>query len=246
MRLIEPCCAPRHFMFLRDAIGQNGKTKFHGYGDLSLTEMLPAILTRYSETTMMIVAPSIPDQAADIISRWLRKQWARMDGRGKINCLSKLTIIAGLSAAKSPIASEWLKNNPFGSRLELINRAQDDTALLLPDIAITGPMNFTYDKEFVCNVTTMPDEVNDLWAHYTQLMRKRNTKKKAKKDSASSTDDSASSTDSTTYVETDSASSTDSTTYIEPESASVKVSAGETESVQEILSESSTDKETED
>lgn len=172
MRLIEPCCAAKQFMLLRDAIGKNGKTQFEGYGDLSLTEILPAILTRYSETEMMIVAPRIPDQAANVISQWLHKSWARMDGRGKIDCLSKLTIMADLSGETSPLASTWLTSNLFGSRLSLVNRKTNDTALLLPDIAITGPLNMQYDSHFVCTVTTIPSEVLALWKEYARLTRR--------------------------------------------------------------------------
>lgn len=178
MRIIEPCCATKQFMLLRDAIGNKAKTQFQGFGDLSLTELLPALLTRYSETTMMLVAPSIPDQAADIIYTWLRRTWARMDGKGRLNVLSKLTIIADLSEEASPTANMWLTNNPFPDRLVLVNKAQDDTALLLPDIAITGPLNMRYDKEFICNVTTISSEVSDLWNVYSKLAKKRTAKKK--------------------------------------------------------------------
>lgn len=178
MRIIEPCCATKQFMFLRDAIKNKAKTQFKGFGDLSLTELLPALLTRYSETTMMIVAPSIPDQAADIIYTWLSRTWARMDGNGRLNVLSKLTIIADLSEEASPTVNMWLTNNPFPDRLVLVNKAQDDTALLLPDIAITGPLNMRYDKEFVCDVTTIPSEVSNLWSVYSKLAKKRSTEKK--------------------------------------------------------------------
>ena len=232
MNIIEPCCASRQFGLLRDAIGNNKRTQFKGFGDMSLTELLPALLLRYTETEMMIVAPSIPDQATTAIREWLRKTWARWDNTGRLDCISKLTIIADFSEDASPMMSAWLKENPFAGKLTLVNQSQEDTAILLPDLAITGPLNFQYDKEFVCDVTAIPSEVNDLWARYAQLMRKRNTKKKVKKDSASSVNDSASSTGSTTYAE--------------PESTNITVSADKTEPVQVNLSESSTAKETED
>lgn len=185
MYLIEPCCASKHFMLMRDAIGTHGKAKFEGYGDLSLTELLPAILTRYSETRMMLVAPSIPDQAADIIHEWMRKTWARMDGKGRLNVLAKLTIVADLSEESSPTVSLWIKNNPFTDRLVLINKAQDETALLLPDIAILGPMNLHYGEHFVCEVTTKKEEVSEYWKIYSALAKpaksaKATTKKNAR------------------------------------------------------------------
>lgn len=169
MRTIEPCCAPKQFMWLRDVIGNNGKTQFKGYGDLSLAEFLPALLTRYSEADMMIVAPSIPNQAASAICKWMGRRWARMDGKGKIDCISHLTVVADLGEEPSPVASSWLKDNPFGRRLSLYDRKQDNTAILMPDIAITGPMNLQYSEPFVCSVTTIPDEVSALWKEYSKL-----------------------------------------------------------------------------
>ena len=101
-----------------------------------------------------------------------------MDGKGRLNVLSKLTVIADLSEEASPAVNLWLTNNPFPDRLVLVNKAQDDTALLLPDIAITGPLNFRYDKEFVCDVTAIPEEVSALWKTYSKLSKKRSTEKK--------------------------------------------------------------------
>lgn len=167
-------------MQMRDAIGNGGKTKFMGYGDLSLTELLPALLTRYSETEMMIVAPAVPDQAAEIITRWMKKQWPRMDGRGRLNVVSKLTVVADLSEESSPMASQWLNGNPFDGRLVPVSHAQGDTALLLPDIAVTGPLNMRYGQNFVCNVTTVREEVDRLWKQYGR-MAVRQAKRTARK-----------------------------------------------------------------
>ena len=180
MRIIEPCCAPKQLCMLRDAIGQNGTTQFQGFGDMSLTELLPALLTRYSETEMMIVAPAVPDQAAEIIGMWIKKQWARMDGKGKLDVISHLTIMADLSEEKSPVASQWLKENPWGDRLTLVDKTQDDTALLLPDIAITGPLNLRYGQNFVCDVTTIPEQVRSLWERYIAAAKEKPAQQEAK------------------------------------------------------------------
>ena len=163
-KLIEPCCANRHMMQLRDAIGTKGTMEIEGYGDLSLTELLPAILTRYSETELLIAAPALPDQATEIIDKWMRKQWARMDGRGKLDVISHLTLIADMRRRKSPMASQWLKNNPFGERLTLIDLQQDDTAILLPDFAITGPVNMQYGYHFIATATA---QAGELWTKYS-------------------------------------------------------------------------------
>lgn len=175
MILIEPCCTTKHWMAVRDSIGKNGTTLFEGYGDLSLAELLPAILTRYSETEMMLVAPSIPDQAASALKKWMRKQWARMDGKGKLDVISRLTIIADLSQEASPMASAWLTKNPFPGRLYLCDLQQSDTVILLPDLAIAGPVNMRYLKHFIATATTRPAHVSDLWARYRGLAEQQET-----------------------------------------------------------------------
>lgn len=184
MHLIQPCCAQKNLCAVRDAIGKNGTTKFEGYGDLSLTELLPAILTRYDDTEMVVAAPSLPDQAAEIIGMWMRKQWARMDGKGKIDVIKHLTIIADLSRGKSPMASQWLKENPFSGRLWLCDTRQESTAILLPDFAITGPVNMRYGNRFVATATTEPVRVKALWDKYRKMVEdapKRPAKQKPNK-----------------------------------------------------------------
>lgn len=166
MHIIEPCCAQKQLHSLRNAIGKNGSAEFKGYGDLSITELLPAVLARYDNVKMLITAPSVPDQAAEIIAKWMRVQWARMDGRGKVFSIRHLTIVADLSRRKSPVASGWLKDNPFGDRLTLVDREQEDTVILLPDFAVTGPVNMRYGHEFTATATTKAEDVADLWKKY--------------------------------------------------------------------------------
>lgn len=149
---------------------------------MSLTELLPAILSRYVEIDMIIAAPEIPDQAADIIYEWMRRTWGRMDGKGRMNCLHKLTVIADLGDSVSPKAAQWVKNNPFPDRLTLVDKAQTDTVLLLPDLAVTGPLNFRYGEHFVCEVTTIQSEVDALWERYTEVAKP--TKRTARKQKA--------------------------------------------------------------
>ena len=173
MHIIEPCCVQRQLADLRKAIKNGGRKQINGYGDLSLTELLPALLTGYNETELLIAAPSVPDQAAEVIKTWAKWQWARVDGSGKFYVLTHLTVIADLSEEKSPMVSGWLKGNPFGDRLTLVDKAQDDTALLLPDIAFTGPLNMRYGGNFVCDVTTVQEEVDALWKQYSRLARRK-------------------------------------------------------------------------
>lgn len=169
MKLIEPCCAERNVRELRDALKDGGSREIEGYGDLSLSELLPAILTRYYETEVLIAAPSVPDQAAETIATWMRRSIARMDGMGRLNYIARLTIVADLSEEQSPMASEWLKENPFPGRLELVDSAQEDTALLLPDFAVTGPVNMRYGHHFTATATTVREQVEGLWKRYSAL-----------------------------------------------------------------------------
>ena len=177
-KLIQPCCAQKQLRELRNILEKEGTAQMEGYGDLSLTDLLPALLTRYSNAELLIAAPSLPDQAAEVIAAWMRKQWARMDGCGNVNVIARLTIITDLSPEQSPMASEWLKENPFSDRLTLVDKVQDDTALLLPDIAITGPLNLRYGQNFTCDVTTVQEEVDALWKQYSKLTRTVKTPKK--------------------------------------------------------------------
>lgn len=166
MYLIEPCCATRHLMLLRDIIKNNGTREFEGYGDLSLTELLPAIMTRYSETDLLIAAPSLPDQAADVIAQWMGQQWSRRNAPGKVYAIRHLTIIAGMSRRKAPIASSWAKDDPFDGRLTVVNRQQEETVILLPDFAVIGPVNMRYGEHFVATATTDPERIAELWKKY--------------------------------------------------------------------------------
>lgn len=166
--LIEPCCAQRHLRQLRDAIGKNGKAEMEGYEDMSLMELLPALLKRYAQTEMIIVAPTVPDMAAEAIGKQMKQQWARGDGPGSIDCIARLTIITDASKKKSPTINAWLKENPWGDRLHIISRKQEDACLLLPDLAIIGPVSMRYGARFTATVTSVPEEVSALWQLYTQ------------------------------------------------------------------------------
>ena len=179
MKLIEPCCAERHVRELRNALGSGGSREIEGYGDLSLTELLPAILTRYYEAEVLIAAPSVPDQAAEAIATWMRRSIARMDGRGRMNYIARLTIVADLSPELSPMASGWLRENPFPGRLTLIGSAQEDTALLMPDFAILGPVNMRYGRHFTATATTVREQVEEQWRKFTALADEKRLDKAA-------------------------------------------------------------------
>ena len=173
MKLIQPCCAERHVSELRDALKDGGSREIEGYGDLSLSELLPAILTRYYETEVLIAAPSVPDQAAETIATWMRRSIARMDGKGRLDYIARLTIVADLSPELSPMVSGWLRENPFPGRLTLIDSAQADTAILLPDFAITGPVNMRYGHHFTATATTVSEQVEGLWRKFTALTEEK-------------------------------------------------------------------------
>lgn len=169
MHLIQPCCAKKDLRELRDSIARGGTKQFEGYGDLSLTELLPALLLRYDGVEMMIVAPSLPDQAAEIIDWWMNKQWPSKNGKEKIDVIHRLTIAARLEKDKSDHIFRWLKEKPFGERLTLVDKEQEDTAILLPDFAITGPVNMRYGHHFVATATTETEKVIALWEKYKDV-----------------------------------------------------------------------------
>ena len=170
MQIIEPCCTRKHLLSLREELGKSGTTLFECFGDMSITELMPALMTRYSETEMLIAAPELPDRAADAITHWMRKQWARMDGKGKLDVISRMTLVADLSPEKSPASAGWLQDNPFGQRMTLVNRRQSQHVILLPDIAILNFMNLRYGSHFIATATTKPALVQDLWKKWRRII----------------------------------------------------------------------------
>lgn len=171
MILIEPCCAPKNVLALRNKLGESGTTFFHGNGDLSFAELLPALLTRYSEVEMMIVAPSLPDPATKLLNHWMSKQWMSADGKGKIDVIKRLKIITDFRKKKSLMGNSWLTDNPYGKRLELHNVQQNDTAILLPDIALIGNINLTYNGHFTALATKNSRVISNLLKNYEELCK---------------------------------------------------------------------------
>lgn len=169
MQLIEPCCAPKHLLALRGKLGDGGTAFWHGYGDLSVAELLPPMLTRYSEVEMMIVAPRLPDAAARVIRKMLQKQWMTADGKGKIDVIKHLMLVTDLREQRSPMAYGWTKEHPFGERLTLKNVQQNDTAILLPDIAFVGNINLSYGGHFTAIATKSAKTIAGLRSLYEAL-----------------------------------------------------------------------------
>ena len=169
MYLIEPCCSQKHLRQLRDGLGKDDTAFFHGYGDLSIVELLPPLLTHYSETDLMIVVPYLPDAVTEVITKWVKKQWARIDGSGNMNVIAHLTLVADLSERRSPMASEWVSKNPYPERMILKNVQQNDTAILLPDIALWGPMNLSYGGHFTALATKNARTIETLRSQYERL-----------------------------------------------------------------------------
>lgn len=169
MLLIEPCCAPKHLLALRNRLGADGTIFWHGYGDLSLAELLPPLLTRYSEVEIVVVAPRLPDAAAKVLLHMMEKQWPTRNGKKKLNTIAHLTLITDLSEKRSPMASVWMKKNPFGERLTLRNVQQNDTAIILPDIALWGTMNLVYGGHFTALATKNARTIATLRGEYEKI-----------------------------------------------------------------------------
>ena len=169
MFLIEPCCTQRHWPALRSRLGDDGTAFFHGYGDLSLADLLAVMLTPYSNVELMIVAPVLPDAAARTLQYWLGRQLPRMDGKGRVDILAGLTLVTDLREKKSPMASEWLAENPFGDRLVLRSVQQNDTAVILPDVAIHGNINLGYGGHFTAIATKNARTIESLRSMYGSL-----------------------------------------------------------------------------
>lgn len=169
MQLIEPCCSQKHVAQLIDSLGDNGTGLFHGYGDLSLSELFPSVIFRYSETDVLLACPWVPDSLAEVIEYWMRKTWARVNGRGNMDVISRMTVVANLSERKSPEASQWLARNPFPERLTLLSVQQADTAIVMPDLALFGPVNVAYGNHFTATATKNQELIAELRKTYASL-----------------------------------------------------------------------------
>lgn len=172
MFVVEPCCTQKHWPSLRDKIGVDGTTMFHGYGDLALAELMPVMLTRYANVDMMIVCPALPDGAAELLMQWLHKKRTRIDGHGTIDTIAHLSLITDLRKKKSPIASGWQKENPFAGRLILHNIQQNDTCILLPDLAVYGNVNLIHNGHFTAIASTNQRFIKNLRETYQSLLKK--------------------------------------------------------------------------
>ena len=167
MQIIQPCCTKKALCRLRETTDKGGTRTFECYGDMSITELLPALMTRYAETEMLIAAPSIPDQAAEAIAWEMRRRWSRADGMGKMDEISHLTIITDVS--RSPQLMIWIGDDTFGDRLTVIDRRQEEDVILLPDLAILGFKNMRYSEHFIGTITGAPDRVAALWEQFASL-----------------------------------------------------------------------------
>ena len=165
--LLEPCCIQRQLSDLCRAIKDGGEAEFNYYGDLSLTELLPALLERYNKTRLLIVAPSIPDTAAEVIASWARRQWKRMDGSGSFYALQHITIVTSLAA--SPAVGSWLEKNLFGDRLTVVDANQGEHIIALHNLAISGFRNMRYGENGTAVITTEPEKIESLWEKYEAL-----------------------------------------------------------------------------
>ena len=168
MMLIQPCCTNKLIPQLREKLGDDGTTFIHGYGDLGIAELMTPLLTPYTEVELMIVAPSVPDTAARVIER-LMDQKLPMKGRGQVPQIKQLTIVANLKKNSKYLSAGWVKENPWGERLQLKHCQQNDTAILLPDMAIIGPVNMAYNGHFTAVATRRRKTIDELKATYLGL-----------------------------------------------------------------------------
>ncbi len=169
MTLIQPCCAPKDLLQLRHVLGEDGTTLWHAYGDLSLSELLPPLLTRYNEVEILLVTPSLPDAAAVVVRRMMQQQFPSRDGNVLHHTIAHMTLISRFTERQSPLASTWMSTTPFGERLTTKNVQQNDTAILLPDIALWGPINLTYGGHFTAMATKNARTIAALREGYERL-----------------------------------------------------------------------------
>lgn len=170
MQIIEPCCTQKHWPEIRNKIGKDGTTFFHGYGDLSITELFPVLMTPYSNTELLIVCPALPNATAEVITHWMEKDFSGVASRERVPAIASCTIITNCNAKKSPAAAKWLKENPWPERMKLHNIQQNDTAVMLPDLAIYGNINLVHSGHFTALASTNAKVIKNLRDTYLSLI----------------------------------------------------------------------------
>ena len=88
---------------------------------------------------------------------------------GKSWQIGRLTLVTDMCRKKSPLTGGWQSKNPFGERLTLVNVQQNDTAIILPDIALVGNINLAYGGHFTALATKKPSLIEDLRKTYLGL-----------------------------------------------------------------------------
>ena len=168
MFLIEPCCVQKLIPQLRKKLEGGGTTFVHGKGDVSIAELLPELLLPHTEVELMIVAPSVPDIAARTIEALMDRQMPTK-GRGQVPMIKQLTLVANLKKNSKYISAGWMKQNPWGERLQLKHCTQNDTAILLPDMAIIGALNMAYNGHFTAIATRRMKTIEEMRSIYLGL-----------------------------------------------------------------------------
>lgn len=173
MTLIEPCCTQKHWPEILRKAGNGSTTPFHGYGDLSISELFPVLLARYVETDMTMVCPVLPGAAVQVLKKWMEKSRSSADGKERLNVIRSLKLITDLRPKKSGEAAKWLKENPWPGRLTLCDVQQNDTAILLPDFAVFGNVNLAHNGHFVALASTSKGFINSLQQTYAALVSRQ-------------------------------------------------------------------------
>ncbi len=160
MITIEPCCANKHWKQVLKELEMKKTVLVNGYGDMTLTELLPEVLQRYSEADVLMALPTVPEQMRTLVGRMLRRTWALAQG-GNVDVVRRLRLITDARASKSPGLVEWAQGQ---ERLRLANAQHNDTLIIVHNgnpqgecaLAIMGPVNMVPCGQWTAMVTRDP------------------------------------------------------------------------------------------
>jgi len=167
MVTIEPCCAHKHWKKVLKELELNGTVLMRGYGDMTLSELLPEVLAGYTEADVLMALPTAPEAARVLLRSMLHRTWGMQEG-GNVNNVARLRLLTDARASRSPGLVEWAQRQ---ERLELASAQQNDTIILVEDgrqqgadrLAIMGPVNVVPCGMWTAAATTGPIMVASLW-----------------------------------------------------------------------------------
>lgn len=168
MITIEPCCAAtKHWpkvLATLDELGEESVVGIRGYGDMTLMELLPAMVSSYSEADVLVAVPTLPSCLREKLDALLHLSWG--NDSGSVPAVARLRVITDARESRSPAAAEWIQD--AGSRVSLASCQMNDTVVIIRGsggggVMVFGAVNARPATEWVAMATKDKRLIEDFW-----------------------------------------------------------------------------------